>query len=429
MDDMTAFERRIGDELRHEIGPLPRFDAMGIVRTTTTSPRWRFQSMFSATKFVVAGAIVALFGGFLLAGVLTQPSEESVPAAGIDSPAPTTTEELLSRMTMEEVEPGVFRVVNDGVRELAADSEDVRGGSVNIVSGLDGSVWWLGPDAFFRLGDKATHAWPEPIGGLAWMDLAVAPDGTLWGTNTSFDGRSWTGLDIAPPAPGTHLVEGGLEVQSDGTVWISHSDVFVDAGSAYVSRLTEGGWERVPGTAPWDDGSLLAVAEEAGDVWMAGQPGLYRLDESGWHRHPTPAHLERADVGPDGTLWIGYGPDDSDDERLARLDGSEWQEYAEGPDPLGGSPYQAGGERFEVAPDGSVWFNPPGDYELTGTPCDGVANFDGESLAQLLRDACIFAMDVAPDGHVWLVAGSFGGTGGDRMHTYVITPEAVAATE
>ena len=30
--------------------------------------RGRFQSMFSATKFVVAGAIVALFGSFLLTG-------------------------------------------------------------------------------------------------------------------------------------------------------------------------------------------------------------------------------------------------------------------------------------------------------------------------------------------------------------------------
>ena len=37
--------------------------------------------MFSATKFVVAGAIVALFGGFLLAGVLTQPSDEPLPPA------------------------------------------------------------------------------------------------------------------------------------------------------------------------------------------------------------------------------------------------------------------------------------------------------------------------------------------------------------
>jgi hypothetical protein len=33
--------------------------------------------MFSATKFVVAGALLALFGGFLLSGVLTQqPSDD-----------------------------------------------------------------------------------------------------------------------------------------------------------------------------------------------------------------------------------------------------------------------------------------------------------------------------------------------------------------
>ena len=38
--------------------------------------------MFSATKFLVAGAIVALFGGFLVAGVLTtQQDAEVLPAA------------------------------------------------------------------------------------------------------------------------------------------------------------------------------------------------------------------------------------------------------------------------------------------------------------------------------------------------------------
>ena len=44
--------------------------------------------MFSATKFVAAGAIVALFGGFLLTGVLTQPSEEQAPAAVASASAP-----------------------------------------------------------------------------------------------------------------------------------------------------------------------------------------------------------------------------------------------------------------------------------------------------------------------------------------------------
>ena len=37
--------------------------------------------MFSALKFVAAGVIVALFGGFLLAGVLTTPSDEEMAPA------------------------------------------------------------------------------------------------------------------------------------------------------------------------------------------------------------------------------------------------------------------------------------------------------------------------------------------------------------
>ena len=88
MDEMTAFERQIAAELGHMAGPGRRIDAMTMVRmVATTSSRWstitRLRgrisltptdggfTMFSALKFVVAAAIVALFGGFLLAGVLT----------------------------------------------------------------------------------------------------------------------------------------------------------------------------------------------------------------------------------------------------------------------------------------------------------------------------------------------------------------------
>ena len=102
MDDLTAFERQIGDELRREIGPAPRFDVAAIVRSVvTTTPRggWsvvtrlrgrvltapttgRF-TMFSALKLIAAAIILALFGSFLLAGMLTtQPGDEVAPAAG-----------------------------------------------------------------------------------------------------------------------------------------------------------------------------------------------------------------------------------------------------------------------------------------------------------------------------------------------------------
>ena len=88
MDDMQTFERRVATEVVQGMGPSEPVDDAAIFTaiTTTRSPKWRFQSMFSATKFVVAGAIVALFGGFLLSGVLTQPSAESVPAAATSTP-------------------------------------------------------------------------------------------------------------------------------------------------------------------------------------------------------------------------------------------------------------------------------------------------------------------------------------------------------
>ncbi len=90
MNDMNAFERQVAGEVVEAVGPLRPVDDLAMfnhVITTTQSPKWRFQSMFSATKFVVAGVIVALFGGFLLSGVLTQRSDEPLPAVGASASA------------------------------------------------------------------------------------------------------------------------------------------------------------------------------------------------------------------------------------------------------------------------------------------------------------------------------------------------------
>ena len=115
MTDMTAFERLIAQDVRDEVGPEETVDALAIARTAIAdSTRWRFPSMFSALKFVTAGVVVALFGGFLLAVILTtQQGDEVLPAAVTESPSPITSEELLSGMVTEEVKPGVFRVLHD----------------------------------------------------------------------------------------------------------------------------------------------------------------------------------------------------------------------------------------------------------------------------------------------------------------------------
>ncbi len=70
-------------------------------------------SMFSAVKFVAAAAILALFGGFLLSGILTTPQDaEILPAAVTESPSPMVTEE--SSSSMDAFPTGYFVSVDTG---------------------------------------------------------------------------------------------------------------------------------------------------------------------------------------------------------------------------------------------------------------------------------------------------------------------------
>ena len=90
---MTPFDRQIAAEFLRDAGPSEPVDDLAIFESVTAanqSQRWGF-TMFSAVKFVAAAAIVALFGGFLLAGILTtQQDGEVLPAAVTESPSPVS---------------------------------------------------------------------------------------------------------------------------------------------------------------------------------------------------------------------------------------------------------------------------------------------------------------------------------------------------
>ena len=137
----------------------------------------------SALKFIAAGVIVALFGGFLLAGILaTRQDGEVPPAAVTESSSPVTTEELLSGMDTVEVEPGCYRVLNDGVRDLAIS---VVGPGYSVEVGPEGSVWLaseVGGPGVFRLGDESRSAipatpirWRRPSGSLRTARSGSSP--------------------------------------------------------------------------------------------------------------------------------------------------------------------------------------------------------------------------------------------------------------
>jgi hypothetical protein len=459
MEDMDAFERQLATVMQQGGRASLPVDATAIVHSaTTTSPSGRWTvitrrlrgdttsastdggfSVFSALKFVAAGVIVALFGGFLLAGVLTTPQgDEVAPAAVTESPSPTTTEQLLSGMDTVEVEPGVFRVTSDGVRDLTSVE------AADIVAGYDGGIWLLREDGFLRLGSDVSHAWPAGAGDEECA-LEVAPDGTLWVIGCgdpvrSTDGEEWT---VQPcPDDSTDCQEfTHLTVAPDGTLWA------FDEHRHSVSHLGPAGWQALepdpiamvrPLLPPTDAGELYGI----GDGWL---PVLWRHSDGVWQEQGS---IFNVDVGPDGTVWAdvgaGWGDPALPDDQVgfARSAGGEWEVWATAdilPDIRIGSTY-FGYER-EVAPDGSLWFSlwrgpdDSGPFELEWW-CDGLARFDGETLDRFLPGRCPL-MDIAADGSVWLLATDEGaltpGEGGfpddQTWDLYVITPEAVAATE
>jgi hypothetical protein len=262
----------------------------------------------------------------------------------------------------------------------------------------------------------------------------IAPDGAVWAAYRE-DGNvvarlgadGWEPLEDPPSTR-------GLVVTESGEVWVG------------------GGLGRYPERR--DDGSCGLV--EGGSLWR------YHEDDRAWQEVTVDAVVrgydqQHVEVGPDGTVWFaGYGPLIVDGEPvpdpawhlcnvrtklgelfLMRFDGSEWQRWgpADGVPPLG----YVSDATLIPTPDGGLWLsmhpNPVPDW-FKPTPCSeqwGVAHFDGTDWHHFLAGHCVLGWftALAPDGSLWLAA--------DPDHTdpntenypylYVITPEAVAATE
>jgi len=458
----------------------------------------RFQPMFGATRFVVAGVIVALAGSFLLGGVLkTQQNDEPLPAAVASASASPETEPsietttapktsvdtaLLPGVTLvtEEVEPGVLRVVSDGVRDLARALPDYSYPWANfrLTAGLDGSVWLHGPDwtdkfqrhglstppgheGSFRLGDEQVAMLggdhdPEHFG-----DTEVAPDTTLW---MAADGLWFleTGLPRNVNDPDVVVawepLEGGeisaFALDPDGTMWA----VSEALGTTLLASSSADSADWRPEEWPWPVSNVGGLwVSDAREVWFwQREPDVFgRFDGSEWQRHGVPDSItpprefydrfRTVDVGPDGTLWASL--DSGDCSGLVRFDGTDWTEFGK----ADGVPNLHGYELpdlFGVAPDGSVWVSPKTPWNREGTSgcptglrpesgedkeCGGLHSFDGTAWSRYLQGTCLYDMDIARDGTVWargstfdLNADPFGSVTGP-VEVYAIRPEAVAA--
>jgi len=454
MTDMTAFERQVAGEMLGRAGPVRPVDDLAVFESVTAASRsqtWGF-TMFSALKFIAAGVIVALFGGFLLTGILTtQQGDEMAPAAVTESPSPMTTEELLSGMVTEEVEPGVYKVLNDGVRDLQPFD---TGNAVHrhVVAGQDGSVWWLaGSNHLLRLGvaetaDRQLEDWDS------LEDLEIAYDGTVWAIAgypralRSFDGETWT---IHRAVDGSYE-RGNVEIAPDGVVWAALAD-----GTLGYLDLDGSMWQTIELPTAFDADELEwngFIATES-EVWASSQGGVWHYADGTWEYIPyggvDTGASSQVEVWPDEGAWeyvVDGGPDagampdnvfwalggsrTGSDETLHRHDGTGWQGWSlkeQGMTPYWG----AHPDEYAVAPDGSFW---TGWTDRSDGDCEGVNRFDGQTWMRYLPGMCPSGVDIAPDGSVWLVAREWDDCEAAQgpepgPYLYVITPEAMTATE
>ena len=408
--------------------------------------------MFSATKFLVAGAIVALFGGVLLTGVLRQqPSDESLPPAAVSAsallspeatsdPAPdqSVRSDVLPGVDLqvEQVQPGVYRVLSDG-------SRSVQGRSVVVSS--TGDVWLLrgssGNWNIVRLGDPEVSLHLTD-GKKRRVSLRLDADGRplveSWVAASAirtraqvFDGTTWLKTDLTPyspcpyegsdSSPKTGVAPPDVNIMPDGSCWEPGNDRFKDGywGPVPKAELGLPDDQFVEANTVGPDGTGWASVRSEGPAGPTTFDGLLRYDGQTWTHIPLPSSMgESADpaftadmaVAPDGTVWLlEYSPESV---TVRAWDGATWASYGPSVPPTedwcgaGGGCAMPRGIHFNT--DGTIWF------------MGGRLFFDGASLHPfdlwLMRPSL---SSFAPDGTVWAL--------GDG-HLYAITPEAATGT-
>ena len=380
---------------------------------------------------------------------------------GAEPDAPTTTGELLEGMVTEEVETGVHRVLDDGVRDPTLKVAGYPGATVDVTP--DGGVWLAGAEGgqgVFRLGKE--RVFEDRVN----FYREVAPDGSLWGIGEasdsesgiySFDGEGWT---LRATTNDDEIQSWSLAVGPDGTVWLTAMDRAkhcpdTESGDCFGTVLlrveADGSVTTVADWAEVYDGDVAAdevAVSPAGDVWLIGMvrwdgpeaEALLRFDGSDWDVIPGPEGFLNTTsgnsmaFGPDGTLWVNTNhPEDDWQERddwrvggLARFDGESWTTFteADGVQDWGGQGWFAT-DLLSVATDGSLWMN--GTHDVGG--CDGVDHYDGTKWSSFLRGSCVHDLALAPDGSVWVRADVEAGSWDMDVGLFVITPEALAATQ
>jgi len=451
--------------LQPDIAESPdRVLASVLARLDSTPQRERRRRLWGARsrylRLAAAAALVVAGGG--IAALVGSSPEEALP-----TPAPW---QPPAGLVTELVESGVERVVSDGHRDLSWDPGllGYRGGDGEIVVGMDGGIWNVGPFsprssecgnepcAFYRIGDPRTHDRAPGAEGLAGDGYAhepgmfgVAPDGTVWATAWSptgsvlysYDGETWTPR-WTPPAGARPT---GLAIGADGTVWATWQEEtpFIDdqpqpgpyragvvrlRGEADVQRRSfDADVKLGHGPTPLassPDGRLVLIRVE-NEILRLGGPADDIVTELFTVLDPDPERCRLALIVAPAERPTGLGCDEApilkvgDDGTVVYEEGDYdrgqmWRaSHRRDDDIIGGSgagrelvPQTCPSARVVgVGPDGAVWMAAHSDAGPSPAGTCGLIRWQArEGVRVYLEDHAIASVAIAPDGSAWVHA-------------------------
>jgi hypothetical protein len=242
--------------------PLPSRELQPDLTTVTTNGQAGASGgstplLYGAFKFVVATAIVALFGGFLLFGVLAPGEPTTLPgASGSASPktSPDPSETTMDLKTPAATMVAVLATMAPGTGVAAVEpdfvAEQVEAGVERIIS--DGA-------------DFDQRALPDTV-RYAFEDIAVSQSGDVYVVGYRYHtdtGRTEGPFVMELGTPGETGTQEGFPADFEKII-VDGDGALVVASPSGIKRLDGDVWVDSPGT--------MSVQTGGGTVWFA-EPG------------------------------------------------------------------------------------------------------------------------------------------------------------
>jgi ligand-binding sensor domain-containing protein len=306
----------------------------------------------------------------------------------------------------------------DGSQWTRHTTQDGLPGDViySVVVAHDEAIWLTTDNGIARYDGQSwipylTTTTQTPLSEI-W-ELAVAPDGTLWGFGyhvVYFDGKSWIETIERPKGAG-YLV--GLAFAADSTVWIAGMDGIVQYdgqnwGSIYspwksVTKASVSAFAAAPDGSLWiglsiDCGVLFdcTTPSSSGQEARKMIPGVYRFDGMKWKAFSTKDGLVDNEIcsivaGSDGSMWFG-----SCSQGVSRFDGQSWTTFQTKNEP----PANFIGKLAASGPDNiwiGLWRQPWGVARNDGNEW---VSYDGLNSNEL-TGAWVDSIFLSSDGTAW----------------------------